>query len=135
MADSHAAVADTHALLYHAGRARTLGPRAAAHFQSADEGTALIYVPMAVLIEVTLLSRSGKIKLRVSPARFFEALFANAAYQPVDLSQEQVFAAEALRFNHDPWDALIVAAAQVLGLPLITRDTAIVSSRAVRVIW
>src|SRR3954469_4400172 len=130
-----AAVADTHALLYHAGRARTLGPRAAAHFLAADAGTALIYVPMAVLIEVAFLSRAAKVKLRLPPARFFETLFANPAYQPLDLTAEQVFAAQEFRFNPDPWDALIVAAARVLALPLITRDAAIVASRAVKVIW
>lgn len=135
MADLRAAVTDTHALLFHAGGGRALGPKAAAHFRAAEEGRALIYVPMAVLLEVTFLDRVGRGRLRVPPAVFFNTLFMNPAYQAIDLTSEQVFAAHELRFNRDPYDALIVAAAQVLGLPLMTRDTAIVAAKAVKVIW
>jgi PIN domain nuclease of toxin-antitoxin system len=49
--------------------------------------------------------------------------------------QEQVLAADELRFHRDPYDALIVAAAQILALPLTTKDTQIVASKAVKVIW
>lgn len=135
MADPSAAVTDTHALLLHAGNSRQLGPKAAAYFRSVEDGRALLYVPMAVLMEVTFLARAGRGGLRVPPAVFFSALFMNPAYQPLDLSADQVFAADELRFNRDPYDLLIVAAAQMAGLPLITRDTQIVESRAVKVIW
>ena len=134
MAEIDAAVADTHALLYHAG-GRGLGPRAAAVFQAAEARRAVIYVPMAVLWEVTLLARAGKINLRRTPRVFFVDLFTNVAYQPYDLTREQVFEADELRFNRDPFDALIVAAARALELPLITRDTDIVESKAVKAIW
>jgi PIN domain nuclease of toxin-antitoxin system len=46
-----------------------------------------------------------------------------------------VLAADELRLNRDPFDALICAAAQDLNLPLLTRDGDIRSSGAVRVIW
>jgi PIN domain nuclease of toxin-antitoxin system len=46
-----------------------------------------------------------------------------------------VFDADELRINRDPFDALIVAAARALDLPLLTRDTEIGSSGAVRVVW
>jgi PIN domain nuclease of toxin-antitoxin system len=130
-----AAVTDTHALLFHAQGARRLGPRAAAHFRAADEGAALVYVPMAVLMEVTFLARVGRIDLRRQPAVFFDDLFLNPSFQAYDLTPQQVFAADQLRFNRDWFDAPIVAAAHVLGLPLITRDTEIVESRSVKVIW
>src|SRR6185436_4276033 len=55
VAEIDAAVSDTHALLYPAG-GRGLGPRAAAMFQAAEARRAVIYVPMAVLWEVTLLA-------------------------------------------------------------------------------
>ena len=134
MADVKAAVTDTHALLYHAG-GRGLGPRAAAVFQSAEAGRAVIYVPMAVMWEVTLLARAGKINLRRTPRVFFVDLFTNVAYQPYDLTREQVFDADELRFNRDPFDALIVSAARALELPLLTRDIDIVDSGAVKAIW
>lgn len=134
MREIDAAVTDTHALLYHAG-GRGVGPAAAALFQDAENHRAVIYVPMAVLWEVTLLARAGKINLRRTPQAFFTDVFTNVAYQPYDLTAEQVFSADELRFNRDPFDALIVAAARALNLPLITRDVDIIESKAVAAIW
>ena len=134
MADIEAAVTDTHALLYHAA-GRGLGPKAAAVFQAAEARRAVIYVPIAVIWEVTLLARAGKINLRRTPRVFFVDLFTNVAYQPYDLTREQVFEADELRFTRDPFDGLIVAAARALELPLLTRDTGIVASQAVTVMW
>jgi PIN domain nuclease of toxin-antitoxin system len=135
VADLRAAVTDTHALLFHAAGGRTLGPKAAAHFQNAEKGTALVYVPMAVLLEVTFLFRAGRGGLKVAPAVFFGTLFMNPCYQAIDLTAEQVFLAEEMRINPDPFDALIVSAARMLELPLITRDSDIEASKAVKVIW
>lgn len=129
-----AAVTDTHALLYHAA-GRGLGPKAAAHFAAAEAGEAQIYVPMAVIWEVTLLARAGKINLRRNTRAFFTDLFTNGAYQPIDLTAEQIFSADELRFNRDPFDALIVAAAVSLQLPLLSRDTEIQASGAVTLVW
>ena len=50
-----------------------------------------------------------------------------------DLTLEQVYQADDLRFTRDPFDALICAAAQSLSLPLLTRDAPIRESGAVRV--
>jgi PIN domain nuclease of toxin-antitoxin system len=134
VADLGAAVTDTHALLYHAG-GRALGPKAAGLFQAAENRRAVIYVPMAVVWEVALLARAGKINLRRTPRAFFLDLFTNVAYQPYDLTREQVFEADELRFNRDPFDALIVAAARALELPLITRDADILESKSVKAVW
>jgi PIN domain nuclease of toxin-antitoxin system len=135
VADVPAAVTDTHPLLFHAGSTGTLGARAAKHFEAAERQQALIYVPAAVVWEVSLLARAGRINLRRPVRGFFDDLFSNAAYQPYDLNADQVFQADDLRFNRDPFDALIVAAAQSLKLPLLTRDADIRGSGAVRVIW
>ena len=53
----------------------------------------------------------------------------------LDVTPEQVFVADGLRFTRDPFDALICASAQTAGLPLITRDAEIRGSRTVKVIW
>jgi PIN domain nuclease of toxin-antitoxin system len=129
-----AAVTDTHALLRHAA-GRGLGPQAAVLFQAAEQRTAQIYVPVTVIWEVTLLARSAKINLRRSTGAFFTDLFTNPAYQPLDLTPAQVFAADQLRFNRDPFDALIVAAAQQMALPLITGDEEIAAAAVVRTVW
>lgn len=130
-----AAVCDTHALLYHAGGSKRLGRRAAALFAACDAREAVIYVPMAVLWEIGLLARVGRIGLRRSLAGFADDLFANPAYHPLDLGVEQVLLADEHRPNNDPFDALIVAAARILELPLITRDREITESRLVTTLW
>lgn len=134
MAD-RAAVTDTHPLIYYADGGKRLGPRAAALFQDAVEGDAVIYVPMAVVMEIAFVGRAGREHFRVPPAEFLATLFQMPGFQPLDLTIEQVLVAADLQFNRDSYDALIVAAAQVLGMPLITRDVDIVASRAVKVIW
>jgi PIN domain nuclease of toxin-antitoxin system len=135
VADVAAAVTDTHALLFHAAGGRRLGKQAAAHYAACERREALTYVPAAVIWEVALLARAGRVNLRRSVRSFFGALFTNPAYLPHDLTAGQVFDAEERRVNRDPFDALICAAATDLELPLITRDGDIRSSGVVRVIW
>lgn len=133
--ETDAAVSDTHALLYHAGRSPRLGRRAAALFARAEERTAIIYVPAAVVWEISLLARGGRYNLRRAPRDFFDDLFSNPAYQPHDLTIAQILDADDLRINRDPFDALVCAAARDLSLPLMTRDTEIEESGTVSVLW
>ena len=131
----HAVVTDTHPLLYYAAGSSRLGREAAAIFAAAGVGDAIVYVPTAVVMEIVFLTRAGKSGLRVRPADFFHTLFLNPAFQPMELTPDQVIAAGMLRFNTDPFDALVVVAARQLELPLVTRDAAIVESQLVEVLW
>ena len=135
MADPPSAVTDTHPLIFHAAGGGRLGPGAAAFFQRCEERKALLYVPAAVIWECSLLARVARVNLRRTVRGFFDDLFSNPAYQPLDVTLEQLFLADELRFTRDPFDGLIVAAAQTAGLPLITRDAEIRESGAVRVVW
>ena len=126
---------DTHALVFHAAGGGKLGSRAAAFFDRCERREAILYVPTAVMWECSLLARVSRINLRRSVRAFFEDLFSNPAYQPFDVTPQQVFVADELRFTRDPFDALICAAAQSAALPLITRDSEIRGSGAVKVIW
>jgi len=130
-----AAVADTHALVFHAAGGKCLGKRAAAVFAAAERRSSIIYVPVAVIWECAILARIGRIDLRRSPREFFGDLFSNPAYQPVDLTPDQVYLADEARPNGDPFDALICATARHLSLPLLTRDADIQDSGLVRVVW
>ena len=131
----NAAVTDTHPLIFHAAGGGRLGAKAAAHFRACEDRQALTYVPAAVVWEIALLTRAGRVNLRRSVRAFFADLFSNPAYQPYDLSVEQVLLAEEPRVNRDPFDGLICAAARDLELPLLTRDGDIRGSGLVRVIW
>ena len=86
-------------------------------------------MPAAVIWECSLLARAGRVNLRRTVRQFFDDLFSNPVYQPLDLSPEQVFLADEMRFNRDPFDALICAAARAMDLPLITRDADIRGKR------
>jgi len=130
-----AAVADTHALIFHATGGGRLGPKARAHFEACERGQAILYVPVVVMWEVSLLARAVRINLHRSLTSFFDDLFSNPAYQPLDLTPAQVLIADDLRFTRDPFDALIVAVARDLRLPLISRDTVIREAGVVRIIW
>ncbi|HEX5000613.1 MAG TPA: type II toxin-antitoxin system VapC family toxin [Terriglobia bacterium] len=131
-----AAVTDTHPLIYHAGGAARLGPAAAGLFGRCERREAIIYVPAVVIWECSLLARVGRIHLRRSVREFFDDLFSNSSYQPLDLQPEHIFLAdEERRFNRDPFDGLIVAAAKATGLPLITRDREISRASGIETIW
>lgn len=134
MANS-AAVTDTHPLIFHAVGSRRLGKRASAHFQATERQLALTYVPVAALWEISILARIGRINLRRPLREFFLDLFSNPAYQPVDLTPEQVYLADEARPNDDPFDALICAAARSLDLPLLSHDGDIIDSGLVRILW
>jgi PIN domain nuclease of toxin-antitoxin system len=85
--------------------------------------------------ECSLLVRIGRVDLGRPARDFFDDLFSNPAYQPLELNQEQVLLADERQPNADPFDALICAAARSLDLPLITCDGAIRESRLVKVVW
>ena len=129
-----ALVGDTHPILYHADGGRRLSATAAAHFEACERQEAILYVPAVVIWEVSVLVYVGKIDLGRSTQGFFGDLFSNPAYQPLDLTPEQIYLADELRPNDDPFDALICAAARSLDLPLLTRDMAIEES-GLDVVW
>lgn len=126
---------DTHALLFHAGRDARLGSQAATIFTACEARNAVVYVPAIVLWEIGLLAQRGSIDLGRPLARFAEDLFSNPSYHPLELSVEQVVLAAEQEPVGDPVDALIVAAARILELPLITGDRHIAESSAVRTLW
>jgi PIN domain nuclease of toxin-antitoxin system len=135
VAETPTAVTDTHPLIFHAAGGGRLGKKAADFFEACERREGILYVPAAVIWECALLARVGRVNLRRSVRQFFDDLFSNPAYQPYDLTADQVFAAEELRINRDPFDALICAAASDLELPLITRDGDIRGSARLKVIW
>jgi PIN domain nuclease of toxin-antitoxin system len=135
VAEPDAAVTDTHALVFHAAATGKLGPRAAAFFDRCERRAAILYVPTIVIWECSLLARVSRINLRRTVRAFFDDLFSNPAYQPIDITPQQIYLADELRFNRDPFDAIICATARSVDLPLITRDADIRGSGVVKVIW
>jgi PIN domain nuclease of toxin-antitoxin system len=135
VAEPAAAVTDTHALIFHAAGSGKLGPRASSFFERCEQRGAILYVPTVVMWECSLLARVSRINLRRTVRAFFDDLFSNPSYQPLDITSEHAFRADEMRFTRDPFDALICAAAQAMELPLITRDARIRASGTVKVLW
>jgi PIN domain nuclease of toxin-antitoxin system len=135
VADVIFAVTDTHPLIFHAAGGGRLGNDAATLFERCERREATMYVPAAVIWECGLIARAGRVNLRRSVRAFFDDLFSNPAYQPLDLTAEQVLVGDDLAFTRDPFDALIVATAMTMAMPLVTRDGVIRESGRVRVIW
>jgi PIN domain nuclease of toxin-antitoxin system len=135
VAEPSSAVTDTHPLIFHAAGGRRLGPRARQFFAAAEAREAIIYVPIVVIWEVTLLARTVRINLHRPVREFFADLFSSPSYQVHPMDAGQVFDAGELRALRDPFDALVCAAARDLELPLITRDSDLIDSRLVRPIW
>ncbi len=135
MADLPAAVADTHALLFHASASRALGRRAAAHFEACERQQALVLRAGGRDLGGESPGACQPDQPAASDSRLFQRSLQQPGVSPVDLTSEQVYQADDLRFTRDPFDALIVAAARTLALPLLTRDADIRASGAVRVIW
>jgi predicted nucleic acid-binding protein len=121
--------------VYYAFGGQKLGQRAAALFDACERRDATIYVPAAVMIEFGFVIGGRRMKSATPLRDFFEDLFANPAFQPFDLTPEQVFMADEARPNNDPFDGLICAAARRLDLPLITRDADIEEWGGVKVVW
>ena len=129
------AVTDTHPLLFYAASSKKLGKKALKHFRACESHEALVFVPMAVIWEVSLLSQRKRLQLGGRVRDFFDALFSNPAFQPIDLTPEQVYLSDEIRVNADPFDNVICATALSLELPLITADSAIAESGVVEVLW
>jgi PIN domain nuclease of toxin-antitoxin system len=129
-------VTDTHALIHHVtDRKRRLGRRARDIFDRSDRGTDTIIVPFTVLEEVLLLSETGEIQI---PLPFREFVISLDKADNVDLAvNDTAVLLEAATFTtiRDPYDRLIIAAARVAALPLITGDETIQESGLVRTVW
>jgi predicted nucleic acid-binding protein len=121
--------------VYYAFGGQRLGKQAAALFDVCDAREATIYVPAVVIVEFGFVLGGRRSPPATSLREFFEDLFANPAYQPLDLTPEQAFLADEARPNRDPFDGLICAAARRLDLPLITRDAEIERWGLVRLVW
>lgn len=128
-------VTDTHPLLWFTlNKGGNLSKNALKAFAAAEVGQGFIYVSAVVLWEAAVLERGGKIRLSGGFSRWAETLLKNPGFGLAPLEVSIIGLAVGYNFNNDPFDAVIVAAAN-LSLPLITRDAAITGSNLVEIHW
>jgi PIN domain nuclease of toxin-antitoxin system len=128
-------VTDTHALIWYTQPKKSrLGKRATSLFEEAERERTLIYVPSVVLWELADQLREGTLRLRQRFDQWCRALDAKQGFQIQPLLWEDVNEARGLPFG-DPFDCLIAGTALRLGVPLITKDSAISESGLVETVW
>src|SRR5262245_42745635 len=128
-------VTDTHPLAYYAGRKYSrLGRRAKRIFEGAQAATTVIAVPTAALLEITDLLTVGALRLPTRFDHWCRDLDSQEGFFIEPLTWQDVNEARHLPFR-DPLDRLIAGTAIRLGLPLITKDQAIVESGLVETVW
>src|SRR5262249_34739448 len=100
----------------------------------ADAGQVTIWVPSVVLWEISCLIHRGKIKLRGPFEAWCHNLSQQQCFAITELNHGVVCIAHGIAFK-DRVDALIVATARDMDLPLITRDTIITEANLVEIMW
>lgn len=124
---------DTCVLLWIAGEPRKLSPRARA--QLTDENVE----PCASAIsafEISLKHRKGKLELPLPPRKWFHETLKAYGIQELPITSEIAGLAPEVTTSHwDPCDRMLLATAEVHGIPLITPDRLLHGYDAVEIVW
>ena len=106
---------DTQALIWWDADDTRLGERARAGIQNADE----VYVSAASAWEIAIKQALGRLETRRRPAD----VVTEAGFSPLPITFEHASAVGGLPPHHsDPFNRLLVAAAQIEGLTIVTSD-------------
>ena len=112
---------------------RKMGAGAKSVFDSAESGSAIIYVPSLVLAEMLYLSEKGRITATLRDAADYMSRHSHCKDYPLDLAVVQ--AAAQISDVRELHDRLIAGVARLLSLQLITNDLSIQASSFVRTLW
>ena len=98
-----------------------------------DRGRWRGWVPAIVPVELALLRERGRSAIGVPELEATLARNAELQVLPLDLAQAREFVM--LLSVRDPFDRMIVAAARVVGGPLLSADADLAASGLVQVVW
>jgi PIN domain nuclease of toxin-antitoxin system len=126
---------DTHVVVWLAFDQSQLSRNAKAAINDARENGDGLAISDITLLELTMLSRTGRIHLDISLESFLREIEARFVVLPI--SGRACVRALALpaTYPKDPADRIIGATAIVDGMSLLTADREIRRSRALRTIW
>lgn len=111
---------DTHVWLWMNGAVERLSASAR---NTLSDGDRKLFLSAASTWEVAIKHASGKLQLPQPPEQYIPATLAENAIQPLPIYQAHTWRAAALPMHHrDPFDRLLLAQAQVEGMPLMTAD-------------
>jgi PIN domain nuclease of toxin-antitoxin system len=126
-------VADTHALVWFFTNSPKLGQAALQILREADAGREVIIIPTIVLGELMSICKSGKVALDFSTT--LTKLEIGDNYQIVPLDLPTIKAANNIQAELEMHDRFIVATAQLLSMPVLTKDEMITQSGTVNAVW
>ncbi len=129
-------VADSHAIVWYVQGSSRLSASAEAALSEAERTDGIV-VSVASLIDLWYVTQttSGVTARDLATLRTALESSPRVALQAIDINIADAFTAIPRSALGDPWDRLIVATAQTLRLPLITRDGAIQKAALVTTIW
>ena len=123
---------DTHAFLWWLAGHSSLPGRVRAEI---DTSGADVFVSAASTWEITTKYRLGKLPQAEPVARDVMLIIESQQFTPLAISVKHGQLAGALAGHHrDPFDRMLVAQAQVEGVPVVTRDPAI-AAHGVPTVW
>lgn len=123
---------DTHALLWFLFDDPRLSQHAAALIE--DEQTDKL-LSIVSLWELTIKSQLGKLSLGMPLDAFLDEFVQRSSLEIVPIELPHLLAYAALPLLHrDPFDRLLIAQAQALGVPLVTADQAF-SPYPIETVW
>jgi PIN domain nuclease of toxin-antitoxin system len=129
-------LADSHAIIWQSQRSPELSEDAANALLKAEETDGIV-VSVASLVDLWYVTQTTKAVSESDLTHLREQITSSPelSLQPIDEDIVDATTSIPRKVLADPWDRFIVATAQTLGLPLITRDTAIRGSELVPTIW
>lgn len=118
---------DTCAVIWLA-RGEAMSPEAVQAIRAAGLGGG-IHISGATAWELSMLHTRGLIDLRPDPKAWFRSFVSQQAIRVADLTPDILMDSNSLPGapQGDPFDRMIMATARTLGLPIVTRDKAIIA--------
>jgi PIN domain nuclease of toxin-antitoxin system len=129
-------VADSHAIVWFTQRSTQLSDRAASVLRDAARSEG-ITVSVATFVDLWYVTQTTQAVTSPDLARLRDVIERSRRVDvhALDLTLADAYTAIPRSVLSDPWDRFIVATAQVLSVPLVTRDGAIRNADLVETIW
>lgn len=126
-------ITDTHALLWHFTDSPKISPKAKNLFDQCERGECIIFIPSIVIAEC--LSIFDRKKVEFNFKTLFERIRKSENYVLIPLDHKILLKMVETREVSELHDKIIVATAKLLELPLITKDSHLLTLKTITAIW